>query len=49
MLWVQVDLADLVGALKTQMGLASFPSYLNPKNADADAMYDIICKHRHFR
>jgi len=45
---VEVPLKDLIGSLKTQMGLAAFPSYLNPKNTEADEMYDIVCKHRHF-
>eukprot|EP01065_Artemidia_motanka_P004030 TRINITY_DN11951_c0_g1_i1.p1 TRINITY_DN11951_c0_g1~~TRINITY_DN11951_c0_g1_i1.p1 ORF type:complete len:987 (+),score=305.28 TRINITY_DN11951_c0_g1_i1:96-3056(+) len=45
---VDVDLDDVAAGLRTQMGLAANPSFLNPRNVEAQAMFDIICKHRHF-
>ena len=43
-----VSLSDLASSLRVAMGLASFPSYLNPKDASPSRMFDIIADHGHF-
>eukprot|EP00466_Bigelowiella_natans_P007618 jgi/Bigna1/71256/fgenesh1_pg.15_\ len=43
-----VHVKDLADAFRRQMGLAGFPSYLNPKGISADQMWDVVAKHRHF-
>lgn len=44
----QVQLSQVADALRVQMGMAGFPSYLNPHGVEAAAMFDTCAEHGHF-
>jgi len=43
-----VSIADLADSLRRQMGMAAFPSYLNPKGIAPLPMWNVVAEHRHF-